>query len=166
MGGLGHMGVKIAHAMGARVTVLSQTLSKEADGKRFGAAAYYATSDAQTFEQLAGKFDLIVNTVSSELDWNQYLALLKTDGALVIVGAPAKPIPVDAFSLIGGRHTLAGSSIGSLGETQEMLDFCAAHGIASEIEKIGIQDVNQAYELVLKSDVRYRFVIDIESLTA
>lgn len=164
MGGLGHTGVKIAHAMGAEVTVLSQTLSKEADGKRFGADGYYATSDPQTFEKLAGTFDLIVNTVSAELDWNKYLALLKVDGALVIVGAPSNPVPVDAFSLIGGRHTLAGSGIGGIAETQEMLDFCAQHDITCDVECIEIQDVNEAYERVLKSDVRYRFVIDIASL--
>lgn len=164
MGGLGHVGVKIAHAMGAHVTVLSQTLSKEADGKRLGADAYYATSDPKTFEDLAGSFDLIVNTVSAELDWNAYLALLRVDGALVVVGAPSNPIPVAAFSLIGGRHTLAGSGIGGIRETQEMLDFCAEHRITADIERIGIQQVNDAYERVLKSDVRYRFVIDMASL--
>ncbi|GAC1355754.1 MAG: NAD(P)-dependent alcohol dehydrogenase [Vulcanimicrobiaceae bacterium] len=164
MGGLGHMGVKLAHAMGAEVTVLSQTLSKEADGKRFGADHYYATSDSETFTKLAGTFDLIINTVSAELDWNAYLALLKIDGALVVVGAPSNPIPVAAFALIGGRHTLAGSGIGGIAETQEMLDFCAKHGIVSDIEHIPIQKVNEAYERVLKSDVRYRFVIDIDSL--
>ncbi len=164
MGGLGHMGVKLAHAMGAEVTVLSQTLSKQADGKRLGADHYYATSDPQTFTKLAGTFDLIVCTVSAELDWNQYLSLLDTDGALVIVGAPSNPVPVAAFSLIGGRHTLAGSGIGGIKETQEMLDFCAQHGITSEIERIPIQKINEAYQRVLKSDVRYRFVIEIASL--
>jgi uncharacterized zinc-type alcohol dehydrogenase-like protein len=166
MGGLGHMGVKLAHAMGADVTVLSQSLSKQADGKRFGADHYYATSDPQTFTKLAGTFDLIINTVSAELDWNAYLDLLAVDGALVIVGAPSNPIPVGAFSLIGGRHTLAGSGIGSIRETQEMLDFCAQHGIASDIERIPIHKVNEAYERVLKSDVRYRFVIEMDSLKA
>ena len=164
MGGLGHMAVKIANAMGAEVTVLSQTLSKQADGKRLGAAHYYATSDPQTFTKLAGTFDLIINTVSAEMDWNQYLSLLAIDGSMVVVGAPSNPIPVAAFSLIGGRHSLAGSGIGGIAETQEMLDFCAQHGIASDIETIAIQDVNAAYERVLKSDVRYRFVIDMESL--
>ena len=166
MGGLGHMGVKIAKALGAEVTVLSQTLSKEADGKRMGADYYYATSDPQTFAKLAGSFHLIINTVSAEMDWNQYLSLLNIDGSLVVVGAPSNPIPVAAFSLIGGRHSLAGSGIGGIAETQEMLDFCAGHGIASDIETIRIQDVNAAYERVLKSDVRYRFVIDMESLRA
>ena len=165
MGGLGHMGVKLAHAMGAEVTVLSQSLSKQNDAKTFGAAHHYATSDPETFAKLAGTFDLIVNTVSAELDWNAYLALLKVDGALVVVGAPGNPIPVSAFSLIGGRHTLAGSGIGGIRETQEMLDFCAEHDIAADIEHVAIQNVNAAYERVLKSDVRYRFVIDIGSLS-
>ena len=165
MGGLGHVGVKIAHALGADVTVLSQTLSKQSDGKRLGADQYYATGDPETFTKLAGTFDLIINTVSAEMDWNQYLSLLKVDGAFVVVGAPSNPIPVSAFSLIGGRHTLAGSGIGGIKETQEMLDFCAAHGIACDIESIPIQRVNEAYERVVKSDVRYRFVIDMESLT-
>ncbi len=164
MGGLGHMGVQLARAMGANVTVLSQTLSKEADGKRLGAHQYYATSDPKTFEKLAGTFDLIINTVSNAMNWNQYLGLLKLDGALVNVGAPSEPIPVDAFALIQGRHTLAGSGIGGITETQEMLDFCAEHGIAAEIELVPMQDVNAAYERVLKSDVRYRFVIPMDSL--
>jgi alcohol dehydrogenase (NADP+) len=164
MGGLGHMGVKLAHALGAEVTVLSQSLSKQDDGKRFGADHYYATSDPQTFEKLAGTFDLIINTVSAELDWNAYLTLLRLDGAMVVVGAPSDPIPVAAFALIGGRHTLAGSGIGGIAETQEMLDFCADHGVTSDIEHVAIADVNAAYERVLKSDVRYRFVIDMASL--
>ena len=164
LGGLGHMGVKIAHAMGANVTVLSQSLAKADDGARMGADRYYATSDPDTFTTLAASFDLIINTVSAELDWNQYLGLLKVDGALVVVGAPSNPIPVSAFPLIFGRHTLAGSGIGGIRETQEMLDFCARHGIAADIEHVKIQAVNDAYERVLKSDVRYRFVIDMESL--
>lgn len=165
MGGLGHVAVKIAHALGTDVTVLSQTLSKQADGNRFGADHYYATSDPQTFAKLANTFDFILNTVSAELDWNAYLGLLKLDGALVVVGAPSNPIPVSAFSVISGRKTLAGSGIGGIRETQEMLDFCAEHNIVADIEKIPIQQVNQAYERVLKSDVRYRFVIDISSLS-
>jgi alcohol dehydrogenase (NADP+) len=164
MGGLGHIGVKLAHALGAEVTVLSQTLSKRADGRRLGADHYYATSDPETFTNLAGTFDLIINTVSAQLDWNAYLGLLKVDGALVVVGAPSDAIPVTAFALIMGRKTLAGSGIGGIRETQEMLDFCAEHGIACDIETIRIQDVNEAYERVLKSDVRYRFVIDMGSL--
>jgi len=164
MGGLGHMGVKIAHAMGADVTVLSQTLSKKEDGLRLGADHYYATSDAETFKTLAGTFDLLIMTVGIAVDWNAYLGLLKVDGSMVVVGAPEHPVPVHAFSLIPGRRSLSGSMIGSIKETQEMLDFCGKHNIASEIEVINIDQVNEAYERVLKSDVRYRFVIDIASL--
>ncbi|GAC1433316.1 MAG: NAD(P)-dependent alcohol dehydrogenase [Candidatus Velthaea sp.] len=163
-GGLGHMGVKLASALGAEVTVLSQTLSKEADGKRFGAAHYHATSDPATFEKLAGTFDLIVNTVSAALDWNQYVNLLKVDGTMVVVGIPDKAIPVNAFGLVMGRRSIAGSVIGGIAETQEMLDFCGQHGITSDIEVVKMQDVNAAYERVVKSDVRYRFVIDMASL--
>ncbi len=166
MGGLGHMGVKIAHALGAEVTVLSQSLSKRADGKRFGADHYYATSDPKTFEKLGRSFDLIINTVSSDMDLNQYLGLLKIDGSMVLLGIPEKPAAVAAFSLVLGRRSLAGSAIGGIAETQEMLDFCGKHNIASDIELIPIQKVNEAYERVLKSDVRYRFVIDMTSLNA
>ena len=165
MGGLGHMGVKLAHAMGADVTVLSQSLSKKEDGLKFGADAYYATSDAETFKTLAGTFDLIICTVSAGIDWNAYLGLLKIDGSMVLVGAPEHPVPVHAFSLIGGRKSLSGSGIGSIKETQEMLDFCAEHNIVADIEVIDIKDINEAYERVLKSDVRYRFVIDMASLS-
>lgn len=164
MGGLGHMGVKLAHAMGADVTVLSQSLKKEADAKKLGANHYYATSDKATFEKLAGTFDLIINTVSVDLDWNAYISLLKVDGNMVLVGVPEKPTPVHAFPLISGRRSLAGSLIGGIAETQEMLDFCGKHNIGSEIEVIPMEKVNEAYERVLKSDVRYRFVIDMASL--
>lgn len=164
MGGLGHMGVKLGSAMGADITVLSQTLSKKEDGLKLGAKEYYATSDAETFQKLAGTFDLILCTVSADIDWNAYLSLLKVDGAMVLLGVPEKPVPVHAFSLIGGRRTLAGSMIGSIKETQEMLDFCGQHDIVSEIETISMDQVNEAYERVLKSDVRYRFVIDIATL--
>jgi uncharacterized zinc-type alcohol dehydrogenase-like protein len=164
MGGLGHMGVKLAHALGAEVTVLSQSLSKQADGKRFGASHYYATSDPETFTKLAGTFDLVINTVSATLDWNQYLNLLKLDGTMVVVGLPEKDIPVGAFSLTAHRRSLAGSQIGGIREIQEMLDFCGKHGVACDIEMLPIQKVNEAYERVLKSDVRYRFVIDMASL--
>ncbi|MCC2610325.1 NAD(P)-dependent alcohol dehydrogenase [Neorhizobium petrolearium] len=166
MGGLGHMGVKLAHAMGADVTVLSQSLSKKEDGLRLGADHYYATSDAETFKALAGTFDLIICTVSAEIDWNAYLNLLKVNGSMVLVGVPEHAVPVHAFSLVPGRRSLAGSMIGSIKETQEMLDFCGEHNIVSEIEKINISEINEAYERVLKSDVRYRFVIDIASLKA
>lgn len=163
MGGLGHMGVKLAHAMGAEVTVLSQSLAKEADGRAFGADHYYATRDPETFQKLASSFDLIICTVSSDIDWNAYLNLLKVDGTLCLLGVPEKAVPVHAFSLIPSRRNLAGSMIGSIKETQEMLDFCGAHNITADIEKIEMKDVNEAYERVLKSDVRYRFVIDIEA---
>ncbi|MRG66139.1 alcohol dehydrogenase catalytic domain-containing protein [Rhizobium pusense] len=166
MGGLGHMGVKIGSAMGADITVLSQTLSKKEDGLKLGAKEYYATSDASTFGKLAGNFDLILCTVSAEIDWNAYLGLLKVNGTMVLLGVPEHAIPVHAFSVIPGRRSLAGSMIGSIKETQEMLDFCGKHDIVSEIEKIDIKDVNEAYERVLKSDVRYRFVIDMASLDA
>jgi uncharacterized zinc-type alcohol dehydrogenase-like protein len=166
MGGLGHMGVKLAHAMGAEVTVLSHSLSKKEDGLKLGADHYYATSDAETFSKLAGSFDLIICTVGVAIDWNAYLNLLKVDGSMVVVGAPEDAIPVHAFSLIPGRRSLSGSMIGSIKETQEMLDFCGKHDIVSEIETIGIQEINEAYERVLKSEVRYRFVIDMASLAA
>lgn len=164
LGGLGHMGVKLAHALGAEVTVLSQSLKKQADGKRLGADHYYATSDPETFTKLAKHFDLVINTVSAQIDWKAYLDLLKVDGTMVIVGLPEKDIPVAAFSLTGGRRSLAGSQIGGIAETQEMLDFCSEHKVACDIEVVPIQKVNEAYERVLKSDVRYRFVIDIATL--
>ncbi|WP_337266934.1 NAD(P)-dependent alcohol dehydrogenase [Oryzifoliimicrobium ureilyticus] len=164
MGGLGHMGVQIGAAMGAEVTVLSQTLSKQEDGLKFGAKHYYATSDQSTFEKLAGTFDLIICTVATAIDWNAYLSLLKVDGTMVLVGAPEHPVPVHAFSLIPGRRTLAGSMIGSIKETQEMLDFCGKHNIVAQVETIPVSQINEAYERVLKSDVRYRFVIDMASL--
>jgi uncharacterized zinc-type alcohol dehydrogenase-like protein len=164
MGGLGHMAVKIAHAMGAEVTVLSQSLRKRDDGLALGADHYHATSDADTFKQLANTFDLIVNTVSAPLDLDAYLRLLRLDGTLVNVGAPAEPLPVQVFTLFGNRRSFAGSGIGSIAETQEMLDFCAEHGIAPETELITADHINEAYERVLSSDVRYRFVIDIATL--
>jgi uncharacterized zinc-type alcohol dehydrogenase-like protein len=165
LGGLGHMGVKIAHAMGAEVTVLSHSLAKKADGIALGADAFYATSDPATFRKLRNTFDLVINTVSAKIDWNALLSLLKIDGTLVILGIPEEEVPIDAFSLVGGRRSLAGSMIGSIAETQEMLDFCAAHGVVPEIEVIPIEDVNEAYERVRKSDVRYRFVIDTSTFS-
>ena len=164
LGGLGHMGVKIAHAMGAEVTVLSQSLKKQEDGLRLGADHFYATSDPATFEALAGSFDLIINTVSANLDMDQYLSLLGLDGTLVEVGAPEHPIPVSAFSLIGNRRSLAGSLIGGIRETQEMLDFCAEHHLGSEIEVISAEQITAAYDRVVGSDVRYRFVIDVATM--
>ncbi|MCQ4044937.1 NAD(P)-dependent alcohol dehydrogenase [Streptantibioticus rubrisoli] len=164
MGGLGHMAVKIAHALGAEVTVLSQSLRKKDDGLKLGADHFHATSDPATFQELAGSFDLIVNTVSANLDVDAFLGLLKLDGAMVNVGAPENPSSFNVFSLLTARRTLAGSMIGGIRETQEMLDFCAEHGLGAEIELIGADQINEAYERVLASDVRYRFVIDIASL--
>ncbi|MGD8195465.1 NAD(P)-dependent alcohol dehydrogenase [Herbiconiux sp. P18] len=160
LGGLGHMAVKIAHAMGAEVTVLSQTLSKKDDGLALGADHYYATKDEATFTELKNSFDLIINTVSAVIDLDAYLSLLALDGTMVNVGAPAQPLPLHVFTLFGNRRSFAGSGIGSIGETQEMLDFCAEHGIAPETELISADGINDAYERVLASDVRYRFVID------
>jgi alcohol dehydrogenase (NADP+) len=164
MGGLGHVAVQIAAAMGAEVTVLSQSLSKQEDGLRFGAKHYYATSEKETFKKLASSFDLILNTVSANLDVDAYLSLLRVDGTLVNVGAPSKPDSFHAFSLIGARRSLAGSAIGGLHDTQEMLDFCAEHAVVPVIELIGAGDVGEAYERVERSAVRYRFVIDVATI--
>ena len=164
LGGLGHMAVKIAHALGAEVTVLSQSLKKQEDGLRLGADHYYATSDPDTFKVLASSFDLIINTVSAAIDVNAYLGLLAVDGTLVNVGAPPESLPVSVRSLIGGRRSFAGSMIGGIAMTQEMLHFCAEHAIASEVEVIAADQVNEAYERVLASDVRYRFVIDTSTI--
>ncbi|SFI41360.1 uncharacterized zinc-type alcohol dehydrogenase-like protein [Paenibacillus sp. UNC496MF] len=164
LGGLGHMAVKLAHAMGAEVTVLSQTLNKREDGLKLGADHYYATNDPKTFADLAGTFDLIVNTVSAKIDMSAYLSLLAVDGTLVNVGAPPEALPVQVFSLIPYRRSFAGSSIGGIRETQEMLDFCAEHGIAPEIELIAASGIDEAWARVLASDVRYRFVIDIGTM--
>ncbi|MER5917962.1 NAD(P)-dependent alcohol dehydrogenase [Streptomyces sp. NPDC001982] len=164
VGGLGHMGIKIAHAKGAEVTALSQSMRKKDDALRLGADHYYATGDPETFTKLAGTFDLIVSTVSAVVDLNAYLSLLKPDGVLANVGAPEDASSLHLFSLIMGRKTLAGSLIGGIKETQEMLDFCAEHGFGAEIEVINADQINEAYERVVASDVRYRFVIDIASL--
>jgi uncharacterized zinc-type alcohol dehydrogenase-like protein len=160
MGGLGHMGVKIAAALGAEVTVLSQSLKKQEDALRLGAEGYYATSDPTTFEILRGHFDLIINTVSADIDVDQYLSLLALDGTMVLVGLPSKPLTQRAWSLIGSRRSLAGSKMGGIRQTQEMLNFCAAHGLGAEVEVIPASKINDAYERVMTSDVRYRFVID------
>lgn len=164
LGGLGHMAVKIAHAMGAEVTVLSQTLSKKDDGLAMGADHYYATKDDETFTALKNTFDLIVNTVSAPLELKKYLGLLTLNGTMVNVGAPPEPLPIQVFTLFTNRRSFAGSSIGGIRETQEMLDFCAEKGIAPEVEVIPAEQINEAYERVLKSDVRYRFVIDAATL--
>ena len=163
-GGLGHVGVKIAKAMGAEVTVLSQTLSKQDDGLRFGADHYYATKDPGTFKALRGQFDLILNTVSVNLDIDAHMSLLALNGTLVELGLPEKPIEVRAFSLAANRRSLAGSMVGGIPQTQEMLNFCAEHGIGAEIELIPASDINAAYDRVVASDVRYRFVIDTATI--
>jgi alcohol dehydrogenase (NADP+) len=164
LGGLGHMAVKLANAMGSYVTVISRTLSKKTDAEKMGAKEYLATADESSVEKAQGRFDLIINTVSSAADMNSYLGMLKRDGVMVLVGAPSEDLPVSPFSLIPKRKTLAGSTIGGIRETQEMLDFCAKHKIAADIEVISIDKINDAYKRLLKSDVRYRFVIDINSL--
>ena len=165
LGGLGHMAVKLAAAMGCEVTVLSTSESKRKDAIALGAHDFAATGDGGVFQSHAERFDLIVDTVSAPHDYNAYLGLLKVDGTMVLLGIPG-PSPLSAFPLVWRRRKLAGSLIGGIRETQEMLDFCAGHGIVSDIELIGIDAINEAYERMLKGDVRYRFVIDIASLGA
>ncbi|MFF3871775.1 NAD(P)-dependent alcohol dehydrogenase [Streptomyces sp. NPDC001978] len=164
LGGLGHMGVKIAHALGAEVSVLSQSLRKKDDGLKLGADHYYATSDPQTFEDLKGTFDIILNTVSAPLDFDAYLSLLRTDGAMVNVGIPEEPVRILLSSVFGNRRSLSSSGIGGIPETQQMLDFCAEHRLGAEIELIRADQINEAYERVVASDVRYRFVIDTATI--
>ncbi|MDX3077464.1 NAD(P)-dependent alcohol dehydrogenase [Streptomyces sp. NPDC088354] len=164
LGGLGHMGVKIAHALGAEVTVLSQSLRKKDDGLRLGADHYYATSDPETFEKLAGTFDIVLNTVSAGLDFSAYVSLLRTDGAMVNVGLPEETVQLDLKALYGRRRVMTSSNIGGIPETQEMLDFCAEHNLGAEIELIPADRINEAYERVQASDVRYRFVIDTATI--
>ncbi|MBN0974826.1 MULTISPECIES: NAD(P)-dependent alcohol dehydrogenase [unclassified Gordonia (in: high G+C Gram-positive bacteria)] len=164
LGGLGHVGVKIAHALGAEVTVLSQSLKKMEDGLRLGADHYHATSDPQTFRELRNTFDLILNTVSANLPIGKYLGMLALDGTLVELGLPEHPIEVPAGALIGKRRSFAGSMIGGIAQTQDMLDFCAEHGIGAEIEVVSADRINEAYDRVVASDVRYRFVIDTSTL--
>ena len=163
LGGRGHMGVKIAKALGANVTVLSHSPSKRDDALRLGADDFLATRDASIFEKNASRFDFILDTVSAPHDYNAYLNMLRLDGTMVLVGLP-DPTPLSAGPLISARRRLAGSMIGGIRETQEMLDFCAKHGIVSDVEVIPIQQINEAYERTVKGDVRYRFVIDIASL--
>lgn len=164
MGGLGHMAVKIANALGSHVTVISRSLNKKDDGLRMGARDYYASSDPSTYKNLANTFDLIINTVSAGSDMDAMLNMLKRDGTMILVGAPPESISLRAFSLIPKRRSFAGSMIGGIRETQEMLDFCGKHNIVSDIEIIPAAKINEAYERVMKGDVRYRFVIDISSL--
>ena len=165
LGGLGHMAVKIARALGTEVTVLSTSEHKRAEAMRLGANHFAVTSQPETFVTLQRRFDFLLDTVSAPHDYNQYLNLLKTDGTMILVGVPDKPAPVEPFSLILHRRRLAGSVIGGIRETQEMLDFCGQHRIESDVEVIPIQQVNAAYERVLTGDVRFRFVIDMASLT-
>ena len=164
LGGLGHMGVKFAVSFGAEVTVLSTSPKKEADARKLGAHKFVVTTDPAQVKAVTGYFDFILDTVSADHDMNLYLSLLKTNGTHICVGAPPEPAPVHSFSVIVGRKSLAGSMIGGLPETQEMLDYCAAHAIVSDIELIAIKDIYSAYDRMLKGDVRYRFVIDMASL--
>jgi uncharacterized zinc-type alcohol dehydrogenase-like protein len=160
LGGLGHTGVKLAHALGAEVTVLSQTMAKHDDAIRLGADRYFATSDPATFAELEKSLDLILNAVSAPLPIDSYLSLLRLNGALVNVGAPPDALSLSVFSLLDNRRTFAGSSIGGIRETQEMLEFCGAHGIGCDIEVVTGEDIDRSYDRVVDSDVRYRFVID------
>ena len=164
LGGLGHMGVKFAHAFGAHVVLFTTSPGKVDDGMRLGADEVVLSKNAGEMGKHRGSFDFILDCVSASHDINAYIDLLKVDGTLTLVGAPEHPLPVAVFSLLMGRRSFAGSGIGGIRETQEMLDFCAEHEIASDIEMIEIQQVNEAYERLLKSDVKYRFVIDMASL--
>ena len=166
IGGLGHMGVKLAKAMGAHVVVITTSPSKIEDAKRLGADEVILSKDKAQMKANANTLHFVLDCVSAQHDVNAYLKLLKTDGTLALVGAPEQPLPIAAFSLIPARKNFAGSTIGSIAETQEMLDFCGEHNITSDIELIKIQDINNAYERLLKGDVKYRFVIDMASLKA
>ncbi|HEV7692834.1 MAG TPA: NAD(P)-dependent alcohol dehydrogenase [Hyphomonadaceae bacterium] len=164
LGGLGHMGVKFAHALGAKVVLFTTSKSKVEDGKRLGADEVVISTDKAQMKAHSGSFNFILDCVSADHDLNAYLGLLKRDGVMCLVGAPEKPMAIGAFGLLAGRHSLAGSGIGGIPETQEMLDFCAEHGIASDVEIIPMKDINAAYERMLKSDVKYRFSIDMATL--
>jgi len=164
LGGLGHMGVKLAKAMGAEVIVYTTSTSKVEDAKRLGAHDVVLSKDEDQMQRYAGKLHFVLDAVSAQHDINVYLSLLRVDGSLALVGAPEHPLPVAAFSLIPYRRSFAGSMIGGIPETQEMLDFCGKHNIVSDIEMINIQQINEAYERLLKGDVKYRFVIDMASL--
>ena len=164
LGGLGHMGVKFAHALGAHVVLFTTSAGKVADGRRLGADEVVISTDADAMAQRTRTFDFILDTVSASHDVNAYLNLLKRDGTLTLVGAPEEPLAISPFGMLFGRRRFAGSGIGGVQETQEMLDFCAQHGLAADIERIDIQQVEQAYARLLKQDVKYRFVIDMASL--
>ena len=165
LGGLGHMAVKLARSLGAEVTVLSTSRAKEADARRLGATEFEVTKEKGTFERLRGRFDLILDTVSAVHDYNEYLRTLRPLGTMVLLGIPPAPIPLDAAALILGNRRLVGSNIGGIAETQAMLDYCGKHGIVSDVEVIGVQEINAAYERVLRGDVRYRAVVDVATLT-
>jgi alcohol dehydrogenase (NADP+) len=164
LGGLGHMGVKFAHALGAHVVLFTTSPNKVADARRLGADEVVISKNADEMQKHAASFHFILDAVSAQHDINSYLSLLKRDGTLTLVGAPEKPMPVAAFNLLMGRRSLAGSGIGGIRETQEMLDFCGEHGITADIEKIEMKQIDEAYERLLKGDVKYRFVIDMASL--
>ncbi len=164
LGGLGHMAVKFGVAFGAEVTVLSTSPDKEQDARKLGAHKFVVTKDDEQLKAVKGYFNFIIDTVSAKHDLNAYLHLLKRDGVMICVGVPSEPSPVAAFSILDGRKSLAGSSIGGIPETQEMLDFCAEHNIVSDIEMIDIKDITSSYERMLKGDVKYRFVIDMATL--
>jgi uncharacterized zinc-type alcohol dehydrogenase-like protein len=164
LGGLGHMGVKFAASFGAEVTMLSTSPDKEADARKLGAHKFALTKDAAQMKAMTGYFDFILDTVSAPHDYNAYLRLLTTNGIMICVGVPPTPMQILGFNLIGGRRSIAGSLIGGLPETQEMLDYCAGHGIVSDVEVIKMDYINEAYERMLKSDVKYRFVIDMATL--
>jgi uncharacterized zinc-type alcohol dehydrogenase-like protein len=164
LGGLGHMAIKFAHALGAHVVLFTTSPGKTEDAMRLGANEVVLSKDANAMAKHTGSFNFILDAVSADHNVNAYLSLLKLDGTLCLVGAPEKPLPVGAFSLLMNRRQFSGSAIGGIPETQEMLDFCAEHGITSDIEMIGIQQINEAYGRLLKGDVKYRFVIDMASL--
>jgi uncharacterized zinc-type alcohol dehydrogenase-like protein len=164
LGGLGHMGLKFAHAFGARTVLFTTSANKTEDARRLGADEVVFSKNAEEMQKHAGSFNFILDAVSADHDINSYLSLLKKDGTLALVGAPEKPMPVSSFNFLMGRRSLAGSAIGGIRETQEMLDFCGEHGITAEIEQIKIQQIDKAYERLLKNDVKYRFVIDMASL--
>jgi uncharacterized zinc-type alcohol dehydrogenase-like protein len=164
LGGLGHMAVKFASAFGAEVTMLSTSPSKEADAKKLGAHKFVLTSKKENTKPLRGYFDFILDTVSAVHDLGMYLRMLNTNGTLIVLGIPPTPAQISEFSLIGNRRSIGGSMIGGIPETQEMLDFCGAYNIVSDVEVIAIKDINNAYERMLKGDVRYRFVIDMKTL--
>ncbi|MEN2738448.1 NAD(P)-dependent alcohol dehydrogenase [Microbacterium sp. X-17] len=165
-GGLGHIGVQLASAMGAHTTALDLSLDKREDGLRLGAAEYFATSDDTVFTSLADSFDVIISTVPVNLDMGKYLGLLDTGGVLVLIGAPERPLEIGAFSLLRNRRSIAGTLIGGMPETQEMLDFCGEHGIRAEVEIVDADEIDEAYRRVIAGDVRYRFVIDVSTMAA